>query len=156
MQITKFGNLLKQVESGIIIHGCNDQGVMGSGFAKELRETYPKAYDTYVRHHKEHGLKLGEVIVHWETPELAIANAITQSGFGRDGKRYVSYKAIHDCFENMATLALHTGLDLHYPLIGAGLGGGDWSIIQPVIQSAIVTVSPVLDDMNRYNLWILD
>jgi O-acetyl-ADP-ribose deacetylase (regulator of RNase III) len=152
MQTTKFGNLLKEVQSGIIIHGCNNEGVMGSGFAKELCATYPKAYETYVNHYAQHGLKLGEVILHWETPKLAIANAITQDGFGRDGKRYVSYKAIHDAFENMAVLSMHTGLDLHYPLIGAGLGGGDWSIIQSVINSAVRTI----DQFDRPNLWILD
>jgi O-acetyl-ADP-ribose deacetylase (regulator of RNase III) len=152
MQKTNFGNLLKEVKTGIIIHGCNNHGVMGSGFAKELRALYPEAYNTYRRHYEEQGLKLGEVILHWLNPELAIANAITQDGFGRDGQRYVSYKAVHDCFENMSVLSLHTGLDLHYPLIGAGLGGGDWSIIQSVINSA----TKGIHQFERCNLWILD
>ncbi len=28
-----------------IVHGCNAQGVMGSGVAKSIRENFPKAYD---------------------------------------------------------------------------------------------------------------
>ena len=35
----KFGNILDA--KGIIMHGCNAQGVMGSGLAKDIRERWP-------------------------------------------------------------------------------------------------------------------
>ena len=36
----------------ILIHGCNDRGVMGSGVALIVREKYPKAYKTYFDKYK--------------------------------------------------------------------------------------------------------
>jgi O-acetyl-ADP-ribose deacetylase (regulator of RNase III) len=169
MQRTKFGNLLKEVKTGIIVHGCNDQGVMGSGFAKELRETYPEAYKAYVDEHaaslrmSQSGgwLELGTNVPVQINPNLWVVNAITQHGFGRDGKRYVSYEAIHQCFEDIAVRFGHLlaiegenladrPLEIHYPLIGAGLGGGDWAIIQACIDSAFGGIEC------RRNLWILD
>ena len=43
---------LFQTEIKTIVHGCNAQGVMGSGVAKIIRDKYPKAYDRYVAEYK--------------------------------------------------------------------------------------------------------
>lgn len=42
----KKGNLL-DVTKGIIMHGCNCQGVMGSGVALAVKRKYPLAFDRY-------------------------------------------------------------------------------------------------------------
>ena len=43
------GNLIDMAEAGkfhIIVHGCNCFNTMGSGIAKEIRNRYPRAYES--------------------------------------------------------------------------------------------------------------
>ena len=37
------------VDRGIIAHGCNCQGVMGSGVARFLRDKYPQIFPEYAK-----------------------------------------------------------------------------------------------------------
>jgi len=137
MKTIKIGNILS-VKSGIIVHGCNAQGVMGSGIAAKLRMMYPEIFNHYLDLLKVAGspeAAMGRVVIVPVSDTLFVANAITQLNFGRDpNKRYVSYSAIQTAFENLAAL---DDADIHYPQIGAGLGNGDWSIISDIIDVAL-------------------
>ena len=134
--VTKIGNLL-DVTSGHIVHGCNAQGVMGSGVALAVKKKYPEAYRSYASIHADEGLVLGESYpyVHPDK-KLVIWNAITQEGFGQP-LRNCSYDAIQTCFEgiNFAVGTLdNVDKEIHIPAIGAGLGGGNWEIIREIIE----------------------
>jgi len=165
------GDLLKEVTNGIIVHGCNAQGVMGSGFAKQLKETYPEAYNAYREHYKENYagkniLRLGECIGALVTPDILVINAVTQQYYGRERKRYVDYDAVRKCFKQIAITACREterrmnnsnehiqtfaefAPSINFPMIGAGLGGGDWDIISQIIDEEIP------DDFQK-NLWVL-
>jgi O-acetyl-ADP-ribose deacetylase (regulator of RNase III) len=164
MKQIQFGNLLdtslpvyKDNDYNIIVHGCNAQGVMGSGVALGVKQKWPGAFEEYhafVRNFTgSQSELLGKVIPYAiEEENLLIANAITQVNFGKDGKRYVSYSAVNTSFNSIAQIASgFRSVAVHYPLIGAGLGGGDWAIISDIIDV----------NMNRYPhlshyLWILE
>jgi O-acetyl-ADP-ribose deacetylase (regulator of RNase III) len=138
--IQKKGDLLA-VPAGHIVHGCNAQGVMGSGVALAIRQKYPGAYDSYRARYFTIGLVLGEAYPWVVTGKLVIWNAITQEGFG-PGIRQVSYDAIQTCFENINTKIKddqHTDVpkEFHIPMIGAGLGGGNWEIIKTIIEQTV-------------------
>ena len=147
MKHIKFGNLVSEVSQGIIIHGCNAQGVMNSGIAKEIRETYPDNFLNYKRYCDSYGMDrkylLGKVC--WFQPHegLWIANAITQLNYGRDpNTQYVDYEAIQKAFNEIVSHVVHGALStfngnthLNYPTIGAGLGNGDWSVINDIIET---------------------
>ena len=150
MQQIKFGDILS-IRSGIIVQGCNAQGVMGSGVAKAIREKYPQVYEEYRGVYEQEGLPLGSVVVSMinQGIGLLVASAITQQFFGKDGKKYISYEAIHKAMMEIAGEADAIGLPIHYPLIGAGLGGGDWSIIQAIIDSVFAKYPQV-----QRTLWI--
>ncbi len=140
MKNINFGNIL-DVQHGIIVHGCNAQGVMGSGLAKQIKDKWPHVFRAYVKFISETRLKgrspLGLVVPVEVQPGLFIANAITQEHYGRDPKkRYVSYEAIKKSFDTITTLAAMDCLHVHYPLIGAGLSNGEWSIISDVIDTS--------------------
>lgn len=139
--IYKKGNLL-DVNTGIIVHGCNAQGVMGAGVAKLLKEKYPDCFKNYVQD-LDFGHGLGNVSWCWlycgdsHERNVCIASCITQEFYGRDpDTRYVSYDAIDDCFYTVFAEASECGWDVHMPKIGAGLGGGDWKIIETIIETA--------------------
>lgn len=139
--------------NGIIVHGCNAQGVMGSGFADTLRKTYPGAYRIYRQAYEKDGLHLGEVHYYRHPIELdgsqvIIANAITQQYYGRDKSVvYVDYPAVSKCFESVAKLARVTGLPVHFPLVGCGLANGQWNEVSSRIEQAL---GPDIDK----TLWI--
>lgn len=153
MKKISFGDILSVKENAIIVHGCNNHGVMGSGIAKQIRAEYPGVYDTYTDNlaalSRTNKNPMGKVFWHLGNNQLLIANAITQDGFGKDGRKYVSYKAIAECFVEVAIIAEQEKLPVHYPLIGAGLGGGDWAIIADIIESVFESFPTV-----EHTLWI--
>lgn len=127
------------VTSGMIIHGCNAQGVMGSGVAKQLRHKYPEIYDYYVEFIDNNVPPLGKVNFVAVTQNLIIANCITQKYYGRDGGKYVSYSALQNCFITVNECCKQESItEVHIPyLIGAGLGGGDPKYIMSLIKENI-------------------
>jgi O-acetyl-ADP-ribose deacetylase (regulator of RNase III) len=141
---TKVGNLM-HVKTGHIVHGCNAQGVMGSGVALAVRQTYPHVYEGYLwQHGQPGGLKLGVAYPELATKDLMIWNAITQGNFG-PGIRQTNYDAVATCFEQV-NAHLAQGLEgmgnmqpneVHIPLIGAARGGGNWEIIREIIEQTM-------------------
>ena len=124
-----------------IVHGCNAQGVMGAGFAKQVRTHYPYAYDKYRSTFETSGLRLGETqFVRCRV--RTIINAVAQLYYGRKKIRYVSYDAIASCMAGIEE-ALY-GETVAMPMIGAGLAGGEWSIISSIIETELKTVQPVV------------
>lgn len=130
------GNLL-DVTSGVIIHGCNSHGVMGSGVALAVKNKYPGAYESYrdyIDVSKDDQALLGSVIVYAVNENLLVANMITQKDFGTH-KRQVNYGAIARGFDDLEEFYANApGLVFHFPKIGAGLGGGDWEVVAEIIE----------------------
>jgi len=129
--VYKKGDLLQAMrdkEVDHIIHGCNSLGVMGSGIAKQIRDEYPKCFEVY----KNGVLRLGWSS-HYKDGEASIFNLITQSDFHPRTVRHCNYEALavglHDLNE------LYAGSHFGLPKIGAGLGGGDWNVIEAIIKS---------------------
>lgn len=130
------------VEKGVIAHGCNCQGVMGSGVALFLKQKYPQIFPPYEKwcHYTNQDL-LGEaqfIPIKWETDELWIANCFTQNLYGKDGK-YAHVDAIRTALTEVLEFASPAprapALDVYIPKIGAGRGGLDWATeVEPIIQ----------------------
>ena len=151
------GDLLS-VKRGIIIHGVNCQGVMGAGVAKAIRAKYPDVYTNYIRDIDLYEDCLGTVswcylyVGQSETRELAIASAFTQKYYGNDGEMYVSYDAINDCMDEIFDQARKLDMVVSMPVIGAGLGGGDWSIIEAIILSNAKKNNYPIENIAVYHL----
>lgn len=140
---TKFGDILTQT-SGIIIQQVNAQGVMGSGIARQIRNKYPAVFSTYLSAVGAVSVKrelLGSVIPVQVTPQLAILNIVGQLNYGRDPNiQYTSYEALDAAFKSIRVYCLQRDCswpagDINIPEIGAGLGNGDWTVIQQIITS---------------------
>jgi O-acetyl-ADP-ribose deacetylase (regulator of RNase III) len=142
MITTKTGNLMN-VKQGHIVHGCNAQGVMGSGVALAVKQTYPQAFVDYRKEYETRGLILGKAYPTIVSPDIMVWNAITQENFG-GVKRNTSYDAIQTCFEQIEMFIKATHLNrpgfsdqIHIPMIGAARGGGDWEIIKTIIERTV-------------------
>lgn len=132
------GNLIQQVKKGHIIHGCNAYGVMGAGFAKQVKDTYPRAYQDYRNAYNFGGLPLGSVVTTIINHDLVIHSTVIQREYGRTGGRYINYEALYTCLEtvnNRIDLIEHK--ELHFPKIGCGLAGGKWEIVGTMIETVI-------------------
>ena len=129
------GDLLKE-NTGIIVHGCNAQGVMGAGLALKIKTKYPEAYDAYINAYKENNrLDLGSFTYAKINKDLYIVNAITQEFYGSDKDRtYVNYDAIQKVFESVFVMSTKKHLPIKMPRIGCGLGNGQWWKVQRYIS----------------------
>ncbi len=130
------GNLLF-TDCDIIAHGCNAQGVMGSGVAKQIKLRHPIAYQLYHKYCKVNKNIVGKILFCHSNLKI-IANCITQNYYGRDGKRYVDYIAVRECMRKLRTYCFAAGrYEVAMPKIGAGLGMGDWEIIKEIIEEEL-------------------
>lgn len=165
MQITeRIGDFIEGNES-LIVHGCNAQGVMGSGAAAAVRARLPFAYHAYRRVYLRRGLRLGEVIwaLNIETGQRSriVGNAITQENYGSDGRVYIDYEAVratlqaidHLCVLTQAAQSAREQIDIigvtpidavGMPMIGSGLGGGRWLRIAEIIETESRHFKPIV------------
>lgn len=124
----------------LIAHGCNARGVMGSGVAASIKKMYPGAFEAYKMGPYD---VMGTVIYHvsrsYDSRGTVIANCITQSEYGlTKNHRYVSYDALDTCMSNIHFYCIDNNIgSISIPKIGAGLGGGDWAVIEKIIQSKL-------------------
>ena len=138
---TQVGNLMN-VTAGHIVHGCNAQGVMGSGVALAVKNKYPEAYKAYKEVYDAGNLYLGESYPGAVKSDLVIWNAVTQNLYGHK-VRMVSYDAIQTCFESVNQwITENKGMvltpeEVHIPMIGAARGGGNWNIIKTIIEETL-------------------
>lgn len=148
---------ITSVQRGVIVHQVNCQGVMGSGVAAALRAKYPAIWEMYKErcdHNTDAGVStaalLGRAQLVQVGDELWVCNLFSQNYYGRDGRRYTSYDALDTGLHHLWTQLKPYHGDVHHPLIGAGLGGGNWEIIKAIIEHRIGSAR------GETTLWTLD
>lgn len=128
-----------------IAHGVNTQNKMGSGVAKALYTRFPEvktSYHDYINSgYKEFQRDpedfLGDICgTYSENGNKYIFNFFTQVNYGYDGKKYVNYAAVSKCFRTVIK-GIGTGKTIAIPKIGCGLGGGDWTFIEQLINDTV-------------------
>jgi O-acetyl-ADP-ribose deacetylase (regulator of RNase III) len=143
------GDLLAMAEQGmfsIIMHGCNCHNTMGSGIARQIRETYPQAYDADCLTTAGDRTKLGTITVSLADNKVGgkfvIVNAYTQYNFNRGGVLNDVFE--YDAFQNILNgFARDAGpnMQIGLPYIGMGLAGGDAGRIIGMIEKFAEQVS---------------
>lgn len=99
-----FGDVTSPLR-GIIGHGVNCQGVMGSGVALAIRNKFPEAYHRYVElcNNTKPEWLLGTTQLVQVSENLYIANMFTQLNYGGDGKQYAELHAVRDSVDSLRT-----------------------------------------------------
>lgn len=146
------GSLIDASEK-YILHGCNAQGVMGAGVAKLIRAKWPSAYLAYKASKQHNGMRLGVITFASCSDGTVVFNGITQESYGWDSAvQYVDYWAVREVMQGMNFLAqsLDDYVDrvgvpsIAMPMIGAGLGGGDWDVISAIVEEEATNFQPVV------------
>jgi hypothetical protein len=164
------GNLL-DLKEGILVHGCNCLGVMGSGIAKQIKDKWPVVYNSYKYESRTSGLFLGnmsvilgpgfskieqlDLVKHTHVyfdstlpDRVIVVNALTQfDTASSENEVVVDYDAISVAFAKIKMIARDTKLPVHFPLIGCGLANGKWEEVGPRIEAALG------EDVEKH-LWI--
>lgn len=131
----------------VVAHGCNNMGIMGSGIAKQIKAQYPAAFDRYHKLYLEDNIKLGSVHFVKVNELRMIGNFITQPLVALNDVeiRYASYDAIAECMVRANALLVKNNItEFAMPLIGAGLGGANWNIIESIIENTCHDVKPIV------------
>ncbi|MEM0923296.1 MAG: phosphatase [Pseudomonadota bacterium] len=134
------GDLIQLALDGafdVIVHGCNCFHAMNAGFAKPIAQGFPEALEADKANPYGDAGKLGTIStaeIRRGKAHFTIVNAYTQHHWRGDGRK-VSYDAVDTCFRAIA--AAFPEVRIGYPMIGAGLAGGDWLVIAPLIETAL-------------------
>jgi O-acetyl-ADP-ribose deacetylase (regulator of RNase III) len=129
----KKGDVLK-AEEDIIAHGVNCMGGFGSGVAGQIAKLYPRAKQYYFLKFNNKGWLPGEVEFISQYDDKIIANCATQGHYLPRGVCHADYSAIEYAMNQVKKYAQDHKLSIAAPKIGAGLAGGDWNIIEPILN----------------------
>lgn len=147
------GDLLvvqEELNLDIICHQVNCQGVMGSGIAKQIRDTYPVVYENYKKKcdvlakagSREQLLGMIQIVALYEdyNKEIkhpCVCNFFSQYNYGYDGRRYTSYDAFWNCLNELKR-SLPAGSTIGFPArIGCDRGGANWAVIEKMIEEVL-------------------
>jgi len=137
---TERGDLVQKAKAGefdVIVHGCNCFCNMGAGIAKTIKQVFPAAYEADLNSVAGDKTKLGRYTVaqvEVQGRALAIINAYTQYEWKGTGFK-ADYDAIRQVFREVKRA--FAGKRIGYPALGAGLAGGDWSVIASIIDEEL-------------------
>lgn len=147
----KRGDLIQAAllgEVDVLVHGANCLHTMGAGVARLIKERFPAAYQADLCTVRGDRSKLGTVslaeVINLRGDTLTIVNAYTQFGITGPLPR-VDYGAITKCFTIIRERFGSKRIGI--PMIGAGLGGGDWGQVVKAIELA-----GQFDDLTVYRL----
>ena len=138
MKVIK-GDLVQLAKDGkfdVIVHGCNCFCTMGGGIAAQIKKEFPSAYAADLTTRNWTQPKLGNYTsakIYIGDEILHVVNAYTQFHFGTG--RNVNYEAIYTCFEKLKFE--FSAKKIGIPMIGAGLAGGNWNIIETIISEVM-------------------
>jgi O-acetyl-ADP-ribose deacetylase (regulator of RNase III) len=129
------GDLFEAPED-LIAHGCNCRNGFGSGVAAAMARKYPKAKAEFHDKFEEDGWRLGDVqfVQLVAKDHKYIANCATQYAYLPRGVKHADYDAIRTCMEKVKEFAKAKSLTIAMPKIGAGLAGGDWTVIEKILE----------------------
>lgn len=149
-----------------LLHVCNNVGAWGAGFVIPLAKKWPHTKQAYTE--AVLAMSLGENQIVPVEDNLAVVNMIAQLDVIPIAHKYsaehvrrvsnetstwrnhrsailpnIQYDALFRCLETIGQQA-HPDSRFHFPMFGAGLGGGNWDLIAAIINSTLTY---------RYETW---
>ena len=130
-------------EPKLIIHVCNNVGAWGAGFVLALSRKW-KEPEYYYRRRRRH--RLGDVQFVQVNDHITVVNMIAQVLGDKRGVN-IRYMALRQCLYGIRDYAINNNCTIHAPRFGAGLAGGDWKIIEKMINQILSDVKVYIYDL---------
>ncbi|PPK69049.1 macro domain-containing protein [Actinokineospora auranticolor] len=136
----------------VIAHVCNDRGGWGRGFVLAISARWPEpeaAFRRWYRDRANNEFGLGATQLVQVTADIWVANMVGQRGTrtSRTTTPPIRYDALRQCLRHLATQAAPLGASVHMPRIGAGLAGGRWEDIEPLITDELTGIPVTVYDL---------
>lgn len=139
------GDATMVTKAQIIAHIVNDAGRWGAGFSGALEKQYPGVGNDYQNQLSDMKTRRNKVLGFClvsrsnKFPNIRIVHMIAQHGVrSKDNPTPIDYNALRSCLSTLGAAAMRSEIaSIQMPKIGAGLAGGDWSIILPIITSEL-------------------
>lgn len=129
------GDLIKDSKNYELIgHQCNCFWSFGAGIAPQIKLAFPEAYQADLKTPYGSEEKLGTISFSEETNPIVV-NLYGQFKYTRTDVD-TNYEALRSCLKSVKEK--FSGKKMAFPLIGAGLAGGDWDIISKIIEEELV------------------
>lgn len=142
MPITyKDGNAVDALLNGeidVLLHVCNNKGVMGSGIALEIKNRIPDAYKAYKNSQNE----LGSISYGWYDVGRFVCNMVAQDGYGSN-KRFLNYGALAECLSRMPKGINVKTVGIPFKM-GSDRAGGDWNIVLEMVEYFLADFNVVI------------
>lgn len=133
-----FIELMKSGEYDIGCHGANCFSIMGAGIAKQISKSFPTVYTVDKESSMSPIQKLGNFTFAYLQGIGYIYNLYTQYNLGRN----FDYNALSLCLRKLRISSSNIDnkgvkLKILFPLIGCGIGGGDWNKVKNIILTEL-------------------
>ena len=128
------GDLLKLSDNfDVIAHCCNCFTTFGAGIAPQIKHKFPEAYEADCKTVSGDESKLG-TISYTENTTPIVVNMYGQFDYTgrRSGKMDLDYDALRSALRAMKDK--FSGKTFGMPMIGSGLAGGSWNVIEAIIE----------------------
>ena len=152
------GDLFQHItHNDCVIHIVNNSNIIGGGFTKPLIVWFPGVKDCYHRwfdpnHQIPHPhivtgpAKLGEIqMIFFDrdnkptnsfNKDRCVVNMVAQEGvISSSNPHPLKYDALEQCLRKVAAAYEFKNMRIIAPKFGAGLAGGDWDEIEPLVNS---------------------
>lgn len=131
----------------IVMHQCNNYGVMGSGIAAQVAVKARAAHTNYQLEHEFFGLKEGNISFGLlNNGQGMVANCQTQ----QDGDSVVShtvYEAILKCCNYISTMVQNSKVPLCIVIpknYGCGIADGNWEQVRQIFINSFRNLNTIL------------
>lgn len=111
----------------------------GAGFALAIWRKWPsvqKQFEQWANERKSN-LSLGNIHSAEIDQVTVLISMISQRGYGESSKPRIRYSTLKICLEKVAQIAKQWQASIHLPRIGSGQAGGDWRIIEELIEDSL-------------------
>lgn len=137
----------------IIAHVCNDEGLWGAGFVLAVDKLSPRPKQWFRDQYKS-WIRLGAAFTPLGQVDFVpikndsyVANMVAQHRTVRTVSKPICYKSLEICLTKVAEYAVSEGASVHMPRIGCGLAGGDWSVVESIINRTLKDVDVTVYDL---------
>jgi O-acetyl-ADP-ribose deacetylase (regulator of RNase III) len=139
----RHGNVLDISLPGpkIICQLVNDKAIRwGGGTARKFAEKCPTAEDEFASAMMRipQKMRLGSVVYTDIEDDLRLASIVGQEGFGPSLFPRIRYSALEKGLSEVGEYALAHRASVHLPKIGTGSAGGEWRIIEEIVDNELV------------------